>query len=274
MQVFLLLVGVVLIFLLAGWLGLQIKPASFSAFPQRSLQPEIIPLPANLPPPVERFYRQLYGERVPVVTSAVMTGRGTLRLPSRGGIAFPGRFRFTHQAGQGYHHYIEVTWFGFPLLKVNEHYLNSQSRFELPFGVTENKPKVNQGANLALWAESAFWLPSILVTDPRVRWEPVDELSAALFVPFGKTEERFAVHFDPDTGLLKSMESMRYHEATSSAKTLWRNEALAWKIVEGFNIAVMSALTWEDEGTPWAVFTVEDVVYNVDVEQYIRAKGP
>ena len=274
MQILILLVGVLIVLVLVSWIGLQIRPATFSAFPQESPKLETVPLPADLPPPVERFYRQLYGENVPVITSAVITGRGTLRLPSRGGVTFPGRFRFTHMASQDYHHYIEATWLGLPLMKVNEHYLNGQSRFELPFGVTENEPEVNQGANLALWAESAFWLPAILITDARVRWEPVDEMSASLVVPFGETEERFDVRFDPETGLLKSMESMRYHDATSTTKTLWRNEALAWDIVSGFKVATVSALTWEDEGTPWAVFTVEEMVYNVDVEEYIRTKGP
>ena len=36
---------------------------------------------------------------------------------------------------------------------------------------------------------------------------------------------------------------------------------------QGFLLAV-------DEGTPWAVFDVEEVVYNTDVETYIRARGP
>src|SRR5687767_14744541 len=231
MQVIMILFGVIIVLILLGWLGLQIKPISFSALPQESPKFESVPLRADLPPPVERFYRQLYGENVPMITSAVITGQGTLRLPSRGGITFPGRFRFTHKSGQDYHHYIEATFFGQPLMKVNEHYLMGNSRFELPFGVTENEPKVNQGANLALWAESAFWLPSILVTEPRVRWEPVDEMTASLIVPFGEMEETFIVHFDPETNLLRSMESMRYHEATSTTKTLWRNEALAWENV-------------------------------------------
>ena len=39
------------------------------------------------------------------------------------GIAFPARFRFIHEAGRGYRHYIEATVFGLPLMKVNERYL-------------------------------------------------------------------------------------------------------------------------------------------------------
>ena len=274
MQIIVILFGVIVGLTLLAWLGLQIKPVPFAAFPQQSLTLETVPLRTDLPPPVNRFYHRIYGESVPMITSAIISGRGTLRLPSGKGITFPGRFRFTHKAGQGYHHYIEATLFGQPLMKVNEHYLMGNSRFELPFGVTENQPKVNQSANLALWAESAFWLPSILVTDPQVRWEPEDEMTATLIVPFGEMEENFIVHFDPKTGLLRSMESMRYHEATSTTKTLWRNEALAWETVGGFEIATRSALTWQDEGTPWAIFTVEELVYNVDIDEYIHKRGP
>jgi hypothetical protein len=34
-----------------------------------------------------------------------------------------------------------------------------------------------------------------------------------------------------------------------------------------------AAITWFDAGTPWAVFDVEEVVLNVDVQEYIRARG-
>jgi hypothetical protein len=30
---------------------------------------------------------------------------------------------------------------------------------------------------------------------------------------------------------------------------------------------------WFDQGKPWAVFTVEDLVYNVNVQETIRQKG-
>jgi hypothetical protein len=259
--------SVLVALILLGWLGLLIDPKPFPGFPQPSPRFSTMPLPDDLPRPVERFYRQVYGEDVPVVQSAVITGRARMRI---NGITFPARYRFVHDAGQGYRHYIEACFYGIPLLKVNEHYLGGKSRLELPFGVSEG-PKVDQGANLALWAESAFWLPSVLITDGRVRWEPVDAVTALLVVPFGETKERFVVRFDGDTGMLRLMETMRYRD---EVKILWLNEARDWGIVNQTKLSVVSALTWLDEGTPWAVFNVEDVVYGPDVQTYARAKGP
>jgi hypothetical protein len=55
-------------------------------------------------------------------------------------------FRFTYLAGQGYHHYIETTVFGYPVMKVNEWYLDNKACMELPVGVVENEPKIDQAA--------------------------------------------------------------------------------------------------------------------------------
>lgn len=266
----LLTVFVVLLALgLLGYAGLQIKPAPFPAFAQAEGELETIPLPEGLPLPVERFYRALYGEHVPVIHSAVISGRATLRIA---GITLPGRFRFTHDAGNDYRHYIEVTLFGLPIMRVDEHFLDGKARLEMPFGVVENAPQVDQAANMALWSES-MWLPSLFLTDPRVRWEVLDEASAVLVVPFGEYEEHLIVRFDSETGLVKLLEGMRYKDAESHSKTLWLNDARAWGTVNARPTLTVGAAIWLDDGTPWAVFTVEEVVYNVDVSAYIRAKG-
>lgn len=243
---------------LVGWLGLKVKARPFAPHPGEAPDLETIPLPDGLPAPVERFYRAIYGEGIPLIESAIISGRAQLRVF---GITFPARFRFTHIAGQSYRHRIEATIFGLPIMKVNERYLDGTTRLELPFGVVEDEPKVDQAANLGLWTESA-WLPSVWITAPRVRWEPVDDDTALLRVPFGEIEDTIVVRFDPQTGMLRVLEAMRYKDAADEAKTLWINTALEWRDLDGATIPTVAAIVWFDEGTPWAVFTVEEVVYS------------
>jgi hypothetical protein len=253
-----------------AWLGLRVKPRPFPPYPEETPVLCTEELPSDLPKPVSRFYQTILGDRIPAIESAVITGRGSLRFR---GITFPARLRFTHDAGQGYRHYIEATIFGYALMKVNEYYLDGRSRMELPVGVIENEPKVEMAANLGLWGESV-WLPSIFVTDPRVRWEPIDDTTARLVVPFRDEEDTFTVIFDAKTGLIRSMEALRYREATDEAKIPWLLEALEWETFHGVSIPSLSSVTWQDEGTPWLIIEVEEVVYNVDVEEYIKARGP
>ena len=271
MKVIVILFGVIAALALLSWLGLKVIPAPFPPFPGGSQPLDRVPLPAGLPAPVERYYRLVYGDSVPVIESAVISGRARLR--PFGPFYLPGRFRFTHVAGQDYRHYIEITLFGLPVLKVNERYVDGKSLFEAPIGVIDNDPKQNQGANLGMWAESA-WFPAIFLTDPRVRWEEIDEKTAVLVVPFEESEERFVVRFDPDTGLITYLESMRYHGPESEAKTLWLNESVSWKEIDGRPTLETGAAIWLDQRTPWAFMTLEDIVFNADVGEYVRQKGP
>jgi hypothetical protein len=134
-----------------GWLGLEVKPKPFAPYPGQIRALETTPVPGGLPAPVERFYRAIYGEQILAIDSAVISGRAQLRVF---GIPLWGCFYFTHIAGWDYRHYIETTVFGLPVMKVNETYLDRKSRQELPFGVIEAEPKVDQAANLGLWGES------------------------------------------------------------------------------------------------------------------------
>jgi hypothetical protein len=270
MKIILILVIFIVALFLLGWLGLQIKPRPFPPYAERTPELKTVPLPAGLPAPVERFYRTVYGDTVPVIETAVLTGRATIRPVMN--IPLPARFIFVHNAGRDYRHYIEATFFGWPVMKVNERYVAGQSLFELPMGTFENDPNITQGAVLGLWAE-ASWFPSLWVTDPRVRWQPVDDNTALLFVPFEDKEENFVVRFDPETGLIQLMEAMRFRSAGDKTKILWLTESQAGKNIAGSRLSAVGSATWLDQGTPWAVFTVEDVVYNVDVSEYIRQRG-
>jgi len=242
---------------------------SFPPYPFNGGTVATNPLPSDLPQPVLRFYSKLFGDRVPIVDTAIVSGRGSIRFK---GITFPSRWRFIYVAGSAYRHYMETTVLGRPLMKVNEFFIDGHSRLELPFGVVENQPKVDMAANLGLWGES-IWLPSIFLTDSRVRWEAIDDNSARLIVPFGETTDQFTVTFDPQTGLLQQLEAQRYRDATDTQKLGWRNEAWNWKPINGMLLPSQASVRWLDQSSPWFVLSVEEVIYNVDVAEYIRARG-
>lgn len=270
MKITFLIFGVLAGLLFLVWLGLQVRPTPFPDHAQRTPELKTVPLPSGLPAPVERYYRKIYGDKVPVIETVVIKGRADI---SPLGFKLPARFVFVHNTGRDYRHYFEATFYGMPVMKVNESYLDGYSYFELPVATYENDPNISQGANLAVWAEAA-WFPSIWVTDPRVRWEPVDDNSALLFVPFDDKEENFVMRFNPDTGLLDSMEAMRYREAGAQAKKiLWITRNIEGNHIEGTNISATGSVTWLDQGKPWAILSLEDVVYNVDVSEYIRTRG-
>jgi hypothetical protein len=244
-----------------GWIGLQVKPRPFSIPPLDHTPTTTIPIPPGLPAPVERYLRATYGDEIPQVQTVVLTGRGRMR-PF--GIWLPARYIIIHNVGSDYRHYFEATFFGIPFLRVNEGYVDGESFFESPMGTYYDDPNSNQGANLALWAEGA-WFPSIWATDPRARWQAVDDTTALLFVPFEDQTETFVVRFDPQSGLLATMEAMRFRAPADKDKVLW--------ITSSSPDGSIAYATWLDDGKPWLALSLGQIAVNVDVTEYIRARG-
>ncbi len=95
MKPFLIIVAVIAALILIVWLGLQVRPKPFSRPDLAQTEVKTIPLPEGLPAPVERFYRAVYGEQIPVIESVVITGRGRMR-PF--GVWMPARFVIVHRS--------------------------------------------------------------------------------------------------------------------------------------------------------------------------------
>lgn len=266
----LILLGVIAFLILIVWIGTKINPKPFSPYSHNNQNSGSFPIPDDLPEPVDKFYKTLYGEDIPVIDSFILTGRGNLRFQ---GVRLPARLRFTHDAGKGYRHYIETTLWGVPVIKVNEHFLNQKSRLALPFGVVENEPQVDEAANLGMWSETLMF-PGVFLSSEGVRWEHIDERTATLIVPFGEEKDEFTVYFNPQTGLIDKMAAMRWKNAGDSEKTLWEAQALEWGEIDGWKMPILFAAQWMDESTPWLVARIEDAAWNVDVSEYIQQEGP
>lgn len=228
-----------------------------------------VELPSNLPKPVYRHFSATLGSQVPKIESAVVWGKARFRIS---GLWMPVRFKAHYVPGQDFYRYMEVTWFSLPILKGSDSYLNGEGVLNIA-GNVETGEKIAQGQNLAVWAEAVL-MPSVFVTDSRARWEAIDDMTARLVVPFSEQEDSLLVGFDPQTGLMTQMSAQRYRDQEEK-KTPWWIECLDWKTFHSVKIPARIAVTWEDEGSPWAFFTVEGVEYNVDVTEKIpTAKVP
>jgi hypothetical protein len=78
------------------WIGLQVKPRPFEPYRQQQPPIKMVEIPKGLPAPVDIFYRKVYGDQLPVIHSAVISGRARLRFK---GLTFPSRFRFVIPPG-------------------------------------------------------------------------------------------------------------------------------------------------------------------------------
>jgi hypothetical protein len=95
-----------------------------------------------------------------------------------------------------------------------------------------------------------------------------------LGLPFADQEENFVMRFNPDSGLLDSMEAMRYRDAGDQAKKiLWITQNMAGPTLPDSKLSAVGSATWLDQGKAWAVFTLEDINYNVAISEYIRQRG-
>ena len=246
--------------------GARKIPAPFPEFTGGGGLTEFMDVPSGLPGPVARYVEVTCGDRLPVMSSAVITGRMTMRIK---GLSLPGRWRFVHEVGTGYRHYMEVTVFGRTVTTGEEWYIDGHARLNLPGGAVENEPVVDRAANLGMWGEY-LWLPSVLAQG---QWQPIDEQCARLVVPQVDGPDQLVAWFDPNAGLIDRFEAMRWREAGDSEPVRWVTRNHAWTRFAGIGVPAVGSVQWADQPQPWLRLSIDDVVWNADVGDYLRASG-
>ena len=124
--------------------------------------------------------------------------------------------------------------------------------------------EIDQGAFLALWAESLLFPPA-WERLPGLRWLAVDDTRALVSLPFGTTVETAFVHFDPDRSPFPiAFEADRY-KVVGGSRTRWRAEYGEWHWRDGLALPTRMVVTWSDEAGPWFDMRVEEATPNAEV---------
>ena len=248
-------------------LGFVIPPRPFRGHPAPSQPGEPQPLRPDLPEPVRRHFAETLGETPPRIDSAVVWGRGRACIS---GVWAPLRFRGWYRPGEAFARRLEITWFQRPVMRGFDAWNGREGVFELR-GRSERGEHTDQGQVLALWAD-AVWTPAVFVHDPRVRWEPVDEHTARLIVPYKDGTESLLAHFDPQTGRMTHISAMRFSEE-GDMKEPWRVDLLEWKTIDGLLLPYHTSIAWGESGSPWSYWTLDGVAYNVNVSDHLGESG-
>ncbi len=258
---------ILLVFLLGVFgvvtLGFMITPRPFRPHPAPTHTGQPAPFLPDLPRPVRRHFADTIGEYPPRIETAVVWGRGKACIR---GVWMPMRFKAWYRAGEAFARRMELTWYQRPVLRGREAWQGGQGVYEIS-GREERGEKVNQGQVLSLWAE-AVWMPSILVQDPRIHWEPVDDQTARLVVPNDGGTDSLLVHFDPLTGQMTYITGQRFSDE-GPEKEPWQVDLLAWKTFNGMLIPCEISVAWGESGSPWSYWTVDGVAYNVNVRDQL-----
>ena len=187
------------------------------------------------------------------------------------GVALPFRHQLELRPGRGFYRKMDITWFDIAFLHGLDTCVDGVGVMNTPVGRVDG-PKIDQGASIIAWLE-LLAVPGVLAENPRVRWEPIDDASARLVVPFGDGEDSLVIGFDPATGAPATARTYRYRDADSAEKTGWLATMRDRKTVPGGMgpIATTVDAQWDGDDRPWATFAYDSAWPNAAVPGYDEA---
>lgn len=253
------IIGVLVALLVFGYIGLRIPSKNFKV-DEIKMQSQIQHnMGIKVPDALREYAAKAFAGDVYEIKNSVVWGKAKLNVK---GIWMPARFITYYIPGEGFFRYIEITWFGIPIINGYDLYCGEKADFCMA-GQKETGEKIEQGQNLALWAETV-WSPTAYFTDERLNWEKTDHDLIELTIPYKDDYDTITISTNEDTGLINAMEAIRY-KGQSNDKVLWQIDIIEWNEFNGVLIPSESSAKWVDEKTPWSFWRIEGILYNIEI---------
>lgn len=241
------------------WIGLQIAPrtekrgatgsAAHVTLAQRALLPEL---------------SKYLDNQSPDARSAVVWGHGRMKW---GFLTVPFRLTAYYVPGSKAMHKYEFTLFGFPIRAAYETWENERGTYRTsgPFSKDESGPLVSQAATMSAWAEAVF-TPGMFLSDPLAQWTRSAPQVLHLSYPESGPRDSLTFIFDIPSGKPLEASGLRYGHFREE-RAPWKVEYSDWKNLHGYELPTRLVFTWGSETKSAMEWTVEDVQYNVNVEE-------
>ncbi|MCC6753141.1 MAG: hypothetical protein IT266_04050 [Saprospiraceae bacterium] len=215
------------------------------------------PIPAldSLPPPVLRWLHASGVMERPLPQTVQMTQDLKLKMkPSQESWYQANASQVTSLNPPGFHWTVEVAlnpflgFFGRDQLVGGEGEMLICANGLLKL-VHARGPQIDEGS-LQRFLGEMVWLPSLAV-NPRVKWEPIDELSAQATIQLGDHSASGTFFFD-EQGDFVRFSAMRFLENEPGAKRYpWILDAISYQRFEGIRIPSTVKATWKLENQDW-----------------------
>lgn len=217
--------------------------------------------PATLPGPVLRFRRLAAAGGPPEFETIRLETSGTIHRPRMPPI--PLRITMAHRLGKAFAHDIRVgvrrLSFRFGL----DAFVDGRGVMKIGPSV-QSGPKFDRGALIAMWGE-ALSFPDSWDRQPGLRWEPVDETTALLLIPWAGEAIPITVGFDPETGYPVRCHADRYKG--DGPLVGWAGLFADWQSWPGGILApALMQAWWDDEPAPWLDIHLERLEVDVPIE--------
>jgi hypothetical protein len=194
------------------WVGFRFAPPPVAPELEPTDPLKQQPLDESVPAPIKRFLQMVYGEKaaIPVTVTAWGNGRIIVRDMGRlGSLWAPFRWSLYLIPGKEFVMRTTITWFTRRMLQGGDELRNGHGRFVMSKDQLENA-NIDNSEWVMLWVYTLITAPAVLIKDPKITLEEVEENSIKVGVPYkGGDFWYFTLNFDTDTGELRTIHTYR-----------------------------------------------------------------